>query len=133
MNASVPSNQSLSLRVKLVLSYLAVALGAIALMIVVVAIAVQSYFYQSQASQLKEEANEAVLQIVQFYQQNGALPDIHGISKASPLPYYYYTPISPVLVDTQGNVHSPPLPASFIEYDSTIRQALIQALHGQEQ
>lgn len=133
MNASALPNQSLSLRVKLVLSYLAVALGAIALMIVVVAIAVQSYFYQSQASQLKGEANEAVLQIVQFYQQNGVLPDIHGVSKASPVPYYYYTPISPVLVDTQGNVHSPPLPASFIEYDSTIRQALIQALHGQEQ
>lgn len=134
MNTPALPNQGLSLRVKLVLSYLAVALGAIMLLVVVVAVAVQSYFYQSQVSQLREEMGQLVPQIVQLYQRNNDswvnLDIPVGISKGGMLfPYPY-----PVLiVDTHGVPHTPLLAPNFAEYDTTIQQAITQALRGQEQ
>src|SRR5260370_2721133 len=60
-----------SLRVKLVLRYLVVALGAILLLVVVVSLAVQNYFYQAQQDQLKAEAEYTAQYIGRLYQSRG--------------------------------------------------------------
>ncbi|HEY1351087.1 MAG TPA: ATP-binding protein [Ktedonobacteraceae bacterium] len=122
---------SLSLRVKLVLSYLGVALGAIMLMVTVVAFAVQNYFYQSQVDQLRAETEQIAQQLAQAYRDNGN--SWNGISltpKTSMFSPYLSAPV--VFVDAQGVSHSPYLSTDFLPYDTTIQQALILALHGQE-
>jgi signal transduction histidine kinase len=121
----------LSLRVKLVLSYLAVALGAIMLMIIVVAFAVQNYFYQSQVDQLNAETEALAQQLAQAYQANGnSWTGISITFKTSMFSPYLSAPV--VFVDAQGIPHSPYLSTDFLPYDATIQQALTQALHGQE-
>ena len=69
--AFLPKNASLSLRTKLVLSYLSVALGAILVMIIVVAIAVQIYFYRAQIDQLNVEAESVAQFTAQSYRFRG--------------------------------------------------------------
>src|SRR5579885_3025515 len=121
----------LSLRVKLVLSYLAVALGAIMLMIIVVAFAVQNYFYQSQVDQLNAETEALAQQLAQAYQTNGnSWTGISITFKTGMFSPYLSAPV--VFVDAQGIPHSPYLSTDFLPYDATIQQALTQALHGQE-
>jgi two-component system sensor histidine kinase BaeS len=121
----------LSLRVKLVLSYLAVALGAIMLMIIVVAFAVQNYFYQSQVDQLNAETEALAQQLAQAYQTNGnSWTGISITFKTGMFSPYLSAPV--VFVDAQGIPHSPYLSTDFLPYDATIQQALAQALHGQE-
>jgi signal transduction histidine kinase len=121
----------LSLRVKLVLSYLAVTLGAIMLMITVVAFAVQNYFYQSQVDQLSAETEQIAQQLAQAYRENGnSWTGISLTLKTSMFSPYLSAPV--VFVDAQGISHSPYLSTDFLPYDTTIQQALTLALHGQE-
>ncbi len=121
----LPKNASLSLRTKLVLSYLSVALGAILVMIIVVAIAVQIYFYRAQIGQLNVEAESVVQFAAQSYQQNNNSWSGLGITPKS----YFALPM--VVIDTQKVVHTPELSPIFAPYESTLQQALLQALNGQ--
>jgi len=124
-------NPGLSLRVKLVLSYLAVALGAIMLIITVVAFAVQNYFYQSQVDQLSAETEQIAQQLAQVYRENGnSWVGISLTPKTSMFSPYLSAPV--VFVDSQGISHSPYLSSDFLPYNTTIQQALTLALHGQE-
>src|ERR1700682_5488713 len=56
-----------SLQVKLVLSYLGVALCAILLLVVVISIAVQNYFYSAQIGQLRSEAEFSAQQVGLYF------------------------------------------------------------------
>lgn len=118
--------QSMSLRVKLALSYLAVALGAIAIMIIVVAIAVQYYFSQAQFDQLRANAENFAQQAAQIYQQANNSWSEPGVIPTKP----YLAPYV-IIIDNQGHVLTPPLSDAFDPYNATIQQALIQALQGQ--
>src|SRR5215467_13653790 len=60
-----------SLRAKLVLSYLGVALGAMLLFIIVVTMVVQNYFYSTQLDQFQANAEYTAQQIGQQYQLAG--------------------------------------------------------------
>ncbi len=60
----------LSLRLKLVLSYLAVALGAIFILAIAVAIAVQNYFTTTQLEGLRQQAQFRAHQIIFAYTHN---------------------------------------------------------------
>src|SRR5712692_5155176 len=69
--ATSSSRPAFSLRVKLVLSYLGVALGAMLLLIIVVSVVVQNYFYSTQRDQLRASAEFVAQQIGQIYHSNG--------------------------------------------------------------
>ncbi|HEU5379488.1 MAG TPA: HAMP domain-containing sensor histidine kinase [Ktedonobacteraceae bacterium] len=127
MKSLVPENQGLSLRVKLVLSYLGVALGAILLMVVVVTIAVQSYFYQAQVSQLRAVTEDIAQHMAQFYREN------RSWSNLSLRPRGYMLLSYLIFADTHGNLYTPLLPGGeFDPYVPTLEHALSQALQGQE-
>ena len=86
------SLSKLSLRLKLVLSYLAVALGAIFILAIAVAIAVQNYFTTTQLEGLRQQAQFRAHQVVFAYTHNG-------------FPMIRTAPDDPVLfafVDVQG-------------------------------
>ena len=61
----------LSLRLKLVLSYLAVALGAIFILAIAVAIAVQNYFTTTQLDALHTQADFRARQLISAYSRSG--------------------------------------------------------------
>src|SRR2546425_11862336 len=63
--ATSSSRLAFSLRAKLVLSYLGVALGAMLLLIIVVSLAVQNYFYSAQLDQFRANAEYTAQQIGQ--------------------------------------------------------------------
>jgi two-component system sensor histidine kinase BaeS len=132
MRSFADAPEGVSLRVKLVLSYLAVALGAILLMVIVVTIAVQNYFYQTQVGQLRALAENYAQAAAKAYQQNNdswlgltLQPDFSLVPTKSLFQ-------SLLIVDTQGVLHTYPLPPSFEPYNNTLQQALSQALRGQE-
>ncbi len=127
MNNPGQMHEGISLRVKLVASYLAVALGAILLMVIVVAFAVQNYFYLSQIGQVRADAEDIAQQAAQYYQQNG-----DSWTNLPPLAERPYLSTYLVIVDSQGVEHTLPLPSSFDAYNTTLQQVLAQALHGQE-
>jgi len=116
----------LSLRVKLVLSYLGVALGAILLLVVVISLAVQNYFYRVQTGQLRSEAELFAQRIGQEYRDAG---ESWGFP---PVPDFN---LLIVVIDNNQNVHSEPLPFS-VRLNPTdipsLRSALLQSLKGQE-
>jgi two-component system, OmpR family, sensor histidine kinase BaeS len=113
-----------SLRVKLVLSYLVVALGAILLLVVVVSLAVQNYFYKAQQDQLKAEAENVAQQIGQIYHNGGGSWGSLGEQLR------LFGPGINVAVDTHLQVRSfPPVDINNIP---AFRQALQQGLQGQE-
>jgi two-component system, OmpR family, sensor histidine kinase BaeS len=115
----------LSLRVKLVLSYLGVALGAILLLVVVISLAVQNYFYTVQTDQLRSEAELFAQQIGQYYKVAGESWDFGRIPLFSPLQ---------IVIDTNQNVRSesPPLLKLSQTDVPTLTSALLQSLKGQE-
>jgi signal transduction histidine kinase len=112
-----------SLRVKLVLSYLVVALGAILLLVLVVSLAVQNYFYKAQQDQLKAIAEYNAQQIGQIYHNGGG--SWGSLGEQLPI----LGPGINVAVDTHLQVLSVPLPPFNI---STFTQPLRQAVQGQE-
>src|SRR5260370_24166329 len=73
------------LRVKLVLSYLGVALGAILLLVVVISLAVQNYFYTVQHDQLLSRADFLAVQGGQLYFQTGeSWAHLHRLTDRNP-------------------------------------------------
>jgi len=119
-----------SLRVKLVLSYLVVALGAILLLVVVVSLAVQNYFYQAQQDQLKAEAEYTAQYIGRLYQSRGENWDnlpltTNGFSAVVDKTLQIRSLPPPGLPGLPG----PPTPAFGI---SAFTQPLRQAVQGQE-
>lgn len=121
---------TLSLRMKLALSYLGVALGAIIVMSIAVSIATQSYFANSQRNQLQVQAEDFSQELATVYTAEGDTWDAAPLQRV-------IEPFGPsilVVVDAQGNglyFHQPD--SSFLDdNDKTIlTQALTQALHGQ--
>ncbi len=87
------SLSNLSLRLKLVLSYLAVALGAILILAIAVAIAVQNYFNNTQLEGLRQQADFRARQIVFAYVHNGT-PIIRTVPD---------DPVVFAFIDVQGN------------------------------
>jgi signal transduction histidine kinase len=117
-----------SLRAKLVLSYLGVALGAILLLIVVVSVVVKNYFYSTQLDQLRARAEYYAQQIGQLYHDKGESWDNVGQLRL-------YSPELFIVIDTTQQIRSVPLPASIKVSESDIpalRQALQLGLKGQE-
>jgi len=124
------SFSSLSLRVKLVLSFLAVTLGAILVLAFAVAIAVQSYFISAEREALQRQAAYEAQYIEYIYQRVGATWD-NFVPAMSPRG----EPMLLVLVDSHGN----PLFCSQPDFllkdncnDPVLKQALAQSLQGQE-
>src|SRR5260370_2380148 len=122
------SRPVLSLRVKLVLSYLVVALGAILLLVLVVSLAVQNYFYKAQQDQLRANAEVIAQQTGQYYYNN----IVSWNNLSGPLRLVGIGPYIYVVVDTHLQVPSLPFPAVDINNIPAFRQALQQALQGQE-
>lgn len=119
------------LRIKLVLSYLGVALGAILLLIVVVSLAVQSYFYTTEIGQLKARADYVAQGVSRYYAQFGSSwNNISGQITTN------YSPDLFVLVDMQhyvrGEAHIPVGLNDFSVLPTEMQNALIQSLQGQE-
>ena len=121
----------LSLRVKLALSYLGVALGAILIMAIAVSLATQSYFANAQRNQLQIQAEGFAQDLATAYTADG--------NAWNPEPLQHN--IDPIglsivfVVDAQGNgLYF--RQANFFSLDDSERtiltQALTQALHGQE-
>ncbi len=114
----------LSLRVKLVLSYLGVALGAILLLIVVISIAVQNYFYTVQHDQLLTRADFLAQQVGKLYYQNGeSWIGLNRLTDDSPDLF--------VVIDTNQQTHSG-RPPDFVNLSPNdfpaLNSALLQAL-----
>lgn len=132
MNTSLQVRKGFSLRAKLVLSYLGVALGAILLMVIVVTIAVQQYFYQSQMDQLKNSATAMSSEISEAYQNN------HNswINLTLPVPIYDIRDL-PIILTTQNQYLSTTpnqdgLVSQLIS-NNTLKQALQSSLQGQSE
>ncbi len=122
----------LSLRVKLVLSYLGVALGAILILAFAVALAVQNYFTMTQLNTLHLRAQYQAQRIEYVYRHlGGKLPD-------SPNPPFIQSLSNdPVIIAIQFSNNQPPLCSTPLSLqsncdDPTLRQALQQALQGHE-
>jgi signal transduction histidine kinase len=119
MKHSTHLREGTSLRTKLVLSFLTVALSVIVLMIIAVAIAIQNYFYESQIKQLRAQTQASAQQIAQYYQANNNSWDS-----------LWKFPPNLIVADTHGNIYA----SIFFAPDSVqyIQQALSQSLQGQE-
>ncbi len=120
----------LSLRLKLVLSYLGVALGAIIIMAIVVSFAIQSYFVSSQQNLLKVQAEDFSQELAIVYSAQGNAWDSGYLQRS-------IQPIGPSLLiieDVQGNnlYFRQPDFISLNDDDKTaITQAISKALQGQ--
>ncbi len=130
MKARLPT---LSLRAKLVLSYLAVTLGAILMLSIVVSIAIQNSFASSQRSQLQARAEDLAGQLGKAYY---SFAGWQGVSAHTMLEIP-----GTVLVKIDDVSNNPPNPLNytippFLQLNaasaSTIDQALALALSGQE-
>lgn len=131
MKQPLPLPQSASLRMKLVLSYLAVTLGSILVMVIVVAIAVPNYFYISQINELRGETQTWAQDFAALYQSNNYNWEELNIGPIVRLPRYL------VISNLQGQKYG--LGTKLIgdndpsnSTDNLINQALSQALKGQE-
>jgi len=102
-----------SLRAKLVLSYLGVALGAMLLLIIVVSVVVQNYFYSTQLDQFKANAEYTAQQIG----QRGNIGPINPVG-------------SELYIVVDSNDHLVAI-SQYIDI-SPFDQSIQQALQGQE-
>ncbi len=114
---------ALSLRVKLMLSYLGVALGAMLILAIVISLAVQNYFNTTQRDQLRSQA-ESLAQQLGYYSARGPAPAIG-------------TPNPVIITDTSGRQQSCVQPSFLTLIDCNnpstgMKHALAQALQGQE-
>ncbi|MFL5625354.1 MAG: sensor histidine kinase [Ktedonobacteraceae bacterium] len=119
---------ALSLRSKLMLSFLGVALGAIVTLAIVVSLAVQNYFDSVQRDQLRSQAEYIAHQIGYFYASRWGSWD-----NAPPLEPGFYGSL--IITDTHGGLVncSQPRDVVLIQCDDpALKQALGQALQGQE-
>lgn len=118
----------LSLRVKLMFSYLGVALGAIIILAIAVSLAVQNYFDSVQRDQLRSQAEHTAQQVGFLYAARWG-----SWSNAPPLEPGFYGSV--IIADTHGGLVacSQPRDLTLIQCDDpTLKQALAQALQGQE-
>ncbi len=116
----------LSLRIKLVLSYLLVTLGAILILTVVVSLAIQNYFASAQLDQLRAKAEYQAQQIGQSYATAGNWDEVPATSR--------YSLDLMVIVDVNG-VPVRGIPQLLQVSDSigtVLKQSVQQALQGQE-
>ncbi len=130
---------SFSLRTKLILSYLAVALGAILILSIVITQVVQGNFANQQQDMFKQNEQSEALQIGELYHNSqnnwsnalpylispnsGFMQDNHSDSHSDNT--------SKLLVDIHGTAIIGDLHlVSLINGDSTINQCVEQALHG---
>ena len=120
----------LSLRLKLVLSYLIVALGAILILAIVVSLATQNYFANSQRDQLRSEGEYIAQQIGHLYRAYG------GDWRTVPLQQIQTGgPELLIITNQNGDRLLQIQPGSLRLSDDDIpvlRQSLILALQGQE-
>src|SRR2546421_2301675 len=116
------------LRVKLVLSYVGVALGAILLLVVVISLTVQSYFFGVQRDQLRSRAEYLAQQVGSIYHARGQ--SWQNVGKV-----FDYSPELFVVIDTTQELHSA-RPPDFVKLSDAdipaLNSALTQALRGQE-
>ncbi len=115
----------LSLRVKLVLSYLLVALGAIFILAIVVLFAIQSYFANAQVDDLQQRALGEAQQVAQSY--NSSNGTFNGPESGTS----HFSLNIEVVTDTHGQ-SSFPLSVLPGNTGDTIKQAVAQTLKGQE-
>ncbi len=118
----------LSLRVKLVLSYLMVALGAILILAVVVLLAIQSYFANVQLDELRRQAEYAAPQIALRY--DSATRSFAGVEST----VNRFNLSLQVVAGPDGRI---PIPSNMLneqgsDAGNTVSQAVLQALKGQE-
>ncbi|WP_069803263.1 sensor histidine kinase [Thermogemmatispora onikobensis] len=119
---------SLSLRSKLVLSYLAVALGAIVVLAIAVIAAVYNYYYTAQIRQLQDTAQTYARGIEDFYTYQ--LGGHWG-----PFSLRFPVPALLVIVDQSGHQLLCNPPAGFDSQfcsEAAITQSAAQALQGNE-
>lgn len=114
----------LSLRAKLALSYLLVALGAILILTIVVLFVIQNYFASAQLDQIRREADYVAGQIGKDY----GTPD--ALKTLPPLPNSNLNLHFLVLIDANGNVIQGP--ALLVDTPNPAAGALVQALQGQQ-
>lgn len=120
----------LSLRVKLVLSYLAVTLGAILILALAVALAVQNYFFRTQLDQLHQRATYLANRIEFLYQRSD-----NNLSNGGIISQLSNDPVLIVVMDMTGREIICSQPANLSQgncNDPTLKQALNQALKGHE-
>ncbi len=120
-----------SLRTKLVLSYLGVALGAILVLSIAVTLAVQYNFANQQRNEFMNQAETEAQQVGQIYHMSGG-----NWNSIRPIPNYNPDSIQ-LVVDNQQRSHSlqpPPSPLlALVQEDSSILgQCLGQALQGND-
>ncbi len=118
----------LSLRVKLVLSYLMVALGAILILAVVVVLAIQSSFANVQIDELHRQAEYIAPQIATRY--NAATQSFDNVGSG----FDRFSLSIQIVVGPNGQL---PVPLNALNDDggnlgNTVNQAVLQALKGQE-
>src|SRR6266702_396498 len=124
-----PIRPELSLRVKLILSYLGVALGAILILAIVVSIAVQNYFASTEQNLLRAHAVYEAQYIEYQYRALGSSWD-----RVSPERIQTSDPVLLIVTDTNNAQLLCRQPAFLsLDCDDPARkQALVQALQGQE-
>ncbi len=118
----------LSLKVKLVLSYLAVALGAVLIMAIIIALAVQSYFNNAQLDSLRSAAIYRAQYLSYMYQRAGSWGSMQQVH-ISP-----NDPVVLVLTDGNGVLISCSQPAYILNGNCTdpiLQHALADSLKGQ--
>jgi signal transduction histidine kinase len=134
MNHSASVPQGVSLRVKLVLSYLGVTLSCILLMVIVVAIAVPKYFYDSQIKQLRDQAQQWSSTFALEYQGSGNSWSGFQtlIHDGWPFSKYVIVADAQLTSDAQHPAYTSLDLSQSPSLEHTISQALLQSLQGQE-
>jgi two-component system, OmpR family, sensor histidine kinase BaeS len=121
----------LSLKAKLVLSYLVVALGAVLIMAIIIALAVQSYFNNAQLDSLRGAALYRAQSVSYYYQRAGSWGNIQQF-RISP-----NDPVVLVITDVNGALISCSEPAYIYNNgnctDPILQHALSDALKGQSE
>jgi len=118
---------TLSLRAKLMLSYIGVALGAILILAIVVSIAVQNYFNSTQQNLLHAHADNLAQQIGYLYRVEGGSWDSVSFQLETSDPV--------IITDTSGRqliCGGPTFLSPINCHDPVLNQALALALQGQE-
>jgi two-component system sensor histidine kinase BaeS len=120
----------LSLRMKLVLSYLVVSLGAILILAIAISLAVQNYFDNTQLEALHNQASYRAQYLAYVYQRQGGTWGNDTLVRLLP-----NDPVLVVIVDERGGLVGCSQPAFLVKgncNDPTLKQALVLALNGQE-
>ena len=135
MKAIFPVSR-LSLRVKLVLSYLGVTLGAILVLTFAVALAVQSYFTRTQLDMLRSRAEYQANRIEYAYEHNfGGTGPVGPGRNGRLITFLSNDPVLIAIADTKGNQMLCSQPAFLSQRncdDPSLKEALQKALQGNE-